>query len=61
MGGVDPQVDGHRRDALVGPGDPVRLRLDLLPHLVKICELFALTVEELCMFWIVGGWEGELK
>lgn len=53
--GVDPQVDGDWRDALVGPGDPVCLRFDLLPHLVEICELFALAVEELCMFWRGGG------
>lgn len=51
MRGVDTQVDGHRGDALVGPGNAVSLCLDLLPDLVKVCELFALTVEELSIFW----------
>lgn len=55
MRGIDPQVDGDWRDALVGPSDPVCLCLNLLPHLVEICELFTLTVEELCMFWRGGG------
>lgn len=48
---VDSQVDGHGGDALVGPGDSVSLCLDLLPHLIEIYKLFALTVEELSIFW----------
>ena len=39
MGGVDPQVDGDRGDAPVGPGDAVRLRLDLLADLVSHVRL----------------------
>lgn len=50
MRGVDTQVDGHGGDAFIGPRDAVCLGLDLLPDLIKICELFALTVEELCIF-----------
>ncbi len=50
MRGVDTQVDGHRGDALVGPSDAVSLRLDLLSDFIKICELFALTVEEFSIF-----------
>lgn len=50
MRGIDAQVYGHRGDAFVGAGDAVGLSLDLLPDLVKIDELFALTVEELCIF-----------
>jgi len=49
--GVDTQVDGHRGDAPVAPGDAVSLCLDLLPDLVKIDKLFALTVKELSIFW----------
>lgn len=51
MRGIDSQVDGHGGDALVGPSDAVSLCLDLLPDLIKICELFALAVEELGVFW----------
>lgn len=47
MRGVDPQVDGHRGDALVGSGDTVSLCLDLLSDFIKIYELFTLTVKEL--------------
>lgn len=47
MRGVDAQIDGHRRDALVGSCDPVGLGLDLLPDLIEVGELFALTVEKL--------------
>lgn len=54
VGGVDAQVDGHSRDALVGPGDAVGLCLDLLSDLIKIHKLFALTVKELSVFW--GRW-----
>lgn len=50
MGGVDAQVDGYGGDALVGAGDAVSLCLDLLSDLIKICELFSLTVEELGIF-----------
>jgi len=47
---VDTQVDGDGGDALVGPGDPVRLRLDLRSNLLKVHKLSALTVQELGMF-----------
>lgn len=36
IGGVNTQVNGHRGDALVGPGDAVSLCLDFLPDLIKI-------------------------
>lgn len=49
--GIDAQVDGHSGDSLVSTRDAVSLRLDLLPDFVKVCELFALAVEELGMFW----------
>lgn len=51
VGGVDTQVDGYGGDALVGPGDAVRLRLNLLPHLIEIRELFPLTVQKLCVLY----------
>lgn len=50
MRGVDAQIDRYRGDPLVGAGDAVGLCLDLLPYLVKVYELFALTVEELGIF-----------
>lgn len=49
MRGIDAQVDGNRGDALVGPSGSISLRLNLLPDLIKVCELFALTVEKLCV------------
>lgn len=59
---VDAEVDGHRRDALVGAGDPVGLSLDLQAHLLEVGELLPLAVQELGIFcsgsgvgW--GGWE----
>lgn len=48
---VNTQVDGHRGDSLVGSSRAIRLRLDLLPDLIKICKLFTLTVQELGEFW----------
>lgn len=48
---VDPQVDGHRGDAFVGPRDPVGLRFDLLPDFIKVCKLFGLAVQKLGIFW----------
>ena len=48
--GVDTQVDGDGRDALVGARDPVRLRLDLRTHLLKVHKLTALAVQELSVF-----------
>lgn len=48
---VDAQVDGNRWDSLVSSRDAIRLGLNLLPHFVKVCELFALAVEELGVFW----------
>lgn len=50
MRGVDPQVDGDGRDALVGAGDPVSLRLDLQPNLVKVHKLAPFAVKKLCVF-----------
>jgi hypothetical protein len=50
MWGVDAQVDGDRRDALIGPGNAVSLCLNLLANLVKICELLPFAVQELCPF-----------
>lgn len=50
MRGIDTQVDRNRRDALVGPSGSISLSLNLLPDLIKVCELFALTVEKLCVF-----------
>lgn len=47
---VNAQVDGHRRDSLIGSGDSVRLGLDLQPNLIKVHELTALTVQELGVF-----------
>lgn len=46
MGGENPEVDGDGRDAFVGAGGAVRLRLDLLAHLVEVCEFLPLAVEE---------------
>lgn len=50
MRGVNPQVDGDRRYAFVGPCDPIRLALNLLAHLVEVGELFPLAVEEFSPF-----------
>ena len=47
MGRVDPEIDGQVGDALVGPGDPVGLVLDLLHDGVEVLELLPLAVEEL--------------
>ena len=51
MGGIDPQVDWDRGDAPVGPGNAVRLGLNLQPDLVEVGELLPLAVQELCPFW----------
>lgn len=50
MRGVNPEVDGDRGDAFVGPCDAVCLSLDLLTDLVKVCELFPFAVEEFTPF-----------
>lgn len=46
MGGVNPEVDGDRRYAFVGPGHAVRLCLDLLAHLIEVCEFLPFAVQE---------------
>lgn len=48
---VDAQVDGHRGDAFVLACDTVRLRVNLLPHLIEVRELLPLAVQELSIFW----------
>lgn len=48
--GVNPQVDGDRRYAFVGPGDAIRLRLDLLAHLIEVGKLLPFAVEEFSPF-----------
>lgn len=53
--GVDPQVDGDGRDALVGAGDPVGLRLDLQPNLLKVHKFAAFAVKELGIFCGIKG------
>lgn len=55
MWGVDPEVDWHRGDALILPSDAVRLRLNLPPNLIEVCELLPLTVKELSIFCIKRG------
>lgn len=50
MGRVDPQVDGHRRNALVGASDSVGLSLDLQAHLLEVGEFLPLAVQELGIF-----------
>ncbi len=47
---VDAQVDGNGRNAFILPRGTIRLRLDLLTHLVEIRELLPLTVQELGIF-----------
>ena len=42
--GVDPEVDGDGGDALVGACDPVGLRLNLRPDLLKVHKLPPFTV-----------------
>lgn len=51
MGGEHPEVDGDGRYALVGAGGTVRLRLDLLAHLVEVREFLPFAVEEFGPFW----------
>lgn len=48
--GINTQVDGNRRYALVGPRDAVRLALDLLANLIKVCELLSFAMEEFSPF-----------
>lgn len=50
MGRVDPQVDGHWRNALVGAGDSIGLSLDLQAHLLEVGEFLPLAVQELGIF-----------
>lgn len=47
---VDAEVDGHRRDALVGAGDPVGLSLDLQAYLLEVSEFLPLAVQEFGIF-----------
>lgn len=59
MRGVDAQVDGHRRNALISPRETIRLRLDLQANLVEVSEFLPLAMEELGIFWRVEGkWWG---
>lgn len=46
VGGEHPEVDGDGRYAFVGAGGAVRLRLDLLAHLVEVREFLPFAVEE---------------
>lgn len=48
---VDAEVDGDGGDALVGARQPVRLCLNLQTDLVKVHELAAFAVQELCVFY----------
>lgn len=48
---VDAEVDGDGRNAFVRSCHPVGFRFDLLPHLIKICELFGFAVQKLSIFW----------
>lgn len=52
---IDAEVDGDRRDALVGAREPVGLRFNLQTDLVKVHKLAALTVQELCIFYRETG------
>lgn len=47
MWGKDPQVDGNGGNALIRPGDAVRLGLNLLTDLIEISELLPFAVQEL--------------
>ena len=48
--GVNPQVDGDGRYALVGPRGAVRLLLDLLADLIEVRELLPFAMEEFSPF-----------
>ena len=50
MRGVDPKVDRDGWDAFIAPGDAVRLCFNLLPDLIKVCELLAPAMKELTIF-----------
>lgn len=47
MRGVDTEIDGDCRYALVAPSQSVRLRLNLLPHLLKVRVLLPFLVKKL--------------
>lgn len=46
---IDAEVDGDRRDALVGARESVGLCFNLQTHLFEVHKLAALTVQELCV------------
>lgn len=46
---IDAEVDGDRRDALVGAREAVGLCFNLQTHLFEVYKLAALTVQELCV------------
>ena len=46
----DSQIDWHTGNAFIGAGQSIGLILDLFPNLVKVDELFTLTVEKLGPF-----------
>lgn len=48
--GVNPQVDGDRRYAFVGPRDTICLCFDLLANLIEVCELLPFAMEEFSPF-----------
>lgn len=48
---IDTEVDGDRRDALVGARESVGLCFDLQTDLIKVHKLTALAVQELCIFY----------
>ena len=44
---VNPEVDGDTGDSFVLASESVRLRLNLLPHLIEISELLPFRMEKL--------------
>lgn len=50
--GVDTEVDGDGRDALVRPSDPVGFCFNLQTDLLKVHKFTALTVQELCILYM---------
>ena len=53
--GVELEADGLGADAFVAPRHSIRLRLDLLPDLVPVCEHLVLGVQELRPLLLVDG------
>lgn len=48
---IDTEVDGDRRNALVGACESVRLCFNLQTDLIKVHKLPAFAVQELCIFY----------